>query len=123
MPKRKRPTVIDVPSNSPLVEQFETDAIILRFGAPMLGSFVFLPQMLCAECQLSGVFVISVHCTSCGHRINRIACARSNMHTTHGQVTVDRDVLMCEDCIKRDGDTAPPIAGGPLGVFDSRRLN
>lgn len=126
MPRKgKKQVLIDVPVDGPVVEHLITEAHILRFEAPLFGSFVFLPDMLCAECQQPGVFCVSVRCLSCHKtRVNRFACARSNVDLVHaGHLLVHTEVFLCRDCGERDDDTAPPIAGGVLGVPDSSRLN
>lgn len=122
--KRKRTAKLAIPSSSPVIEVYETDAVIVRLDAPLLGTIALLPTMLCNECQHAGVFVISVHCPSCGHVVKRIACMRSNATMQeNGAFGIVAELLSCNDCLDRDEDTAPPVSGGVFGVMDPRRLN
>lgn len=122
MPKKKGKRFEVIPP-VPAVEFAESEAFIMTFDAPLSGSIVILGDVMCNECQRAGILVVSVHCRSCGVPVGRIMCLRSSVQVSHGSVLIPDSVVMCAQCEERDGDTAPPVVGGPLMKFNPNRLN
>jgi hypothetical protein len=124
MAKKSRARPVAIVAPVPPVESTETEAIVLRFGAPLFGSMLVVPEMLCGECHRAGVLVVSVVCGSCHTaQVNRIMCLRSNVEVAKGRIVIHPDTMLCDDCQERDEDEPPPLVGGPLRTFNPSRLN